>query len=40
MTHAQKLEIYRKNLRRYEAEGDDERAAIQRQLIKRMEGRK
>lgn len=31
---------YRENLTRYEAEGDEERARIQRALIKRMEAGK
>jgi hypothetical protein len=33
----QKLEVYRKNLARYEADGDNEKAAIQRRLIARIE---
>ena len=37
MTRARKLEIYRANLARYDADGNEEQAAIERRLIARME---
>ncbi len=33
----EKLEIYRKNLERYEANGDKDKADVQRRLIARIE---
>lgn len=33
----QKLSIYRANLKRYEDEGDTDKADVQRRLIKRIE---
>lgn len=33
----EKLEIYRKNLERYEINGDKEKAGVQRRLIARIE---
>lgn len=38
--HARRvLPIYRRNLEKYEADGDDEKADIQRRLIARLEKR-
>ena len=37
ITKEKKLEIYHSNLRRYERDGRDEQARIQRKLIKKLE---
>lgn len=37
ISNDEKLEIYRLNLRRYESEGREEQAEIQRRLIKKLE---